>query len=256
MSLFFKVKAYVVWERQTGGNEDRQPYGHITSSFDHTTLCYLHSSYPFLRVYSTRGYLKATVPHRPWFCDYRQLDSCDWRLTAARPPIFHVGIWIYHFSAPTYFHLITWLLPLISRMYIKVRPTITLFTKPEHQAVRSQYATKGNDKYCLSLGYIYIYIYIIYCHPQTDCFMVSQHFSVAREARFPKLGSKPVHIHTHVYIYIYIYICMCVCVCVYVCVHRAQWVNYRLNYAKWKENWHLIWLDIFTKMSRKYLWIL
>ena len=31
----------------------------------------------------------------------------------------------------------------------------------------------------------------IYCHPQTDCFIVSQLFSVARHTRFPKLGSKP-----------------------------------------------------------------
>ena len=28
-------------------------------------------------------------------------------------------------------------------------------------------------------------------HPQTDCFVVSHHFSVARHARFSKLGSKP-----------------------------------------------------------------
>ena len=34
---------------------------------------------------------------------------------------------------------------------------------------------------------IYIITYI-YRHPQTDCFVVSQLFSVAR---FPKLGSKP-----------------------------------------------------------------
>ena len=30
----------------------------------------------------------------------------------------------------------------------------------------------------------------IYCHLQTECFVVSQHFSVARHAKFPKLGSK------------------------------------------------------------------
>ena len=39
--------------------------------------------------------------------------------------------------------------------------------------------------------YIYIYIYIyINCHPQTDCFVVSQLFSVARHARRSKPGSK------------------------------------------------------------------
>ena len=37
---------------------------------------------------------------------------------------------------------------------------------------------------------IYIYIYI-YSHPQTGYFVVSQPFSVARLARFLKLGSKP-----------------------------------------------------------------
>ena len=36
----------------------------------------------------------------------------------------------------------------------------------------------------------YIYIYI-YCHPQTDCFIVSQLFSVARPTRCFKLRSKP-----------------------------------------------------------------
>ena len=31
----------------------------------------------------------------------------------------------------------------------------------------------------------------IYCHPQTDCFVVSQFFSVDRHARFSMLGLKP-----------------------------------------------------------------
>ena len=31
----------------------------------------------------------------------------------------------------------------------------------------------------------------IYCHPKTDCFVISQLFSMARDARFSKLGSKP-----------------------------------------------------------------
>ena len=38
--------------------------------------------------------------------------------------------------------------------------------------------------------YIYIYIYIINCHPQTDCFIVSQLFRVARHVGRLKLGSK------------------------------------------------------------------
>ena len=39
-----------------------------------------------------------------------------------------------------------------------------------------------------TLSYICTYIY---SHPQTDCFVLSELFSVARQARFPKLGSKP-----------------------------------------------------------------
>ena len=42
--------------------------------------------------------------------------------------------------------------------------------------------------YIYAHKFLYVYIYI--CHPQTDCFIVSQLFSVAR----------------HIYIYIYIYI--------------------------------------------------
>ena len=44
--------------------------------------------------------------------------------------------------------------------------------------------------------YIYIYIYIdIYCHPQSECFVVSQLFSVARHIRRLKLKSKPVQLY-------------------------------------------------------------
>ena len=41
---------------------------------------------------------------------------------------------------------------------------------------------------------LYIYIYI-YCHPQTDCFLVSQLFIVAKHVRRFKLGSKPVQLY-------------------------------------------------------------
>ena len=40
-------------------------------------------------------------------------------------------------------------------------------------------------------GPLYIYIYI-YCHPQTDCFVLSELFSVARPAGHSKPGLKPV----------------------------------------------------------------
>ena len=35
----------------------------------------------------------------------------------------------------------------------------------------------------------------MYCHPQTDCFIVSQLFSVARHVRRLKLGSKPAQLY-------------------------------------------------------------
>ena len=41
---------------------------------------------------------------------------------------------------------------------------------------------------------IYIYIYI-YSHPQTDCFVVSQLFSVARHVGRLKLRSKPAYLY-------------------------------------------------------------
>ena len=44
----------------------------------------------------------------------------------------------------------------------------------------------------LLLTYTYIYIY---CHPQTDCFILSELFSVARHAGRSKLGSKPVQLY-------------------------------------------------------------
>ena len=44
----------------------------------------------------------------------------------------------------------------------------------------------------------------IYCHPQTDRFVVSQFISVARNAGRFKLGSKPAQLYV-IYIYIYIY---------------------------------------------------
>ena len=40
----------------------------------------------------------------------------------------------------------------------------------------------------------YIYIYI-YCHPKTDCFVVSQLFSAARHVGCLKLGSKPSQLY-------------------------------------------------------------
>ena len=41
----------------------------------------------------------------------------------------------------------------------------------------------------------YIYIYIYSCHPQTDCFIVSQLFCAARHVGRLKLGSKPAQLY-------------------------------------------------------------
>ena len=41
---------------------------------------------------------------------------------------------------------------------------------------------------------VYIYKYI-YCHPQTDCFVLSELFSVARHVGRSKPGSKPVQLY-------------------------------------------------------------
>ena len=44
------------------------------------------------------------------------------------------------------------------------------------------------------IDFFFIYIYI-YSHPQTDCFVLSELFSVARHAGRSKLGSKPVQLY-------------------------------------------------------------
>ena len=99
----------------------------------------------------------------------------------------------------------------------------------------------------------------IYCHPQTECFLVSQLFSMARQDRFPKLGSKPGWLKrqtkilplskrrkfkrlwipfvlftyirlttrerernadTHIYLYVKsVFTCMCLCFSMHTCMH-------------------------------------
>ena len=62
-------------------------------------------------------------------------------------------------------------------------------------------ATRGGERththtHTHTHTYIYIYIYIyIYCHPLTDCFVLSELFSVARPAGRSKPGSKPVQLY-------------------------------------------------------------
>ena len=42
---------------------------------------------------------------------------------------------------------------------------------------------------------ICIYIMCVYCHPQTDCFVLSELFSVARHVERWKPGSKPIQLY-------------------------------------------------------------
>ena len=55
----------------------------------------------------------------------------------------------------------------------------------------------------------------IYCHPQTDCFVVSQLFSAIRHAGRFNLESKPTELYTRLGIQPLRHIYMCVCVHVY-----------------------------------------
>ena len=61
----------------------------------------------------------------------------------------------------------------------------------------------------------------MYCHPQTDCFVLSELFSVARHAGCLNPGAKPVQLYVRlsfrplghqllvkICIYVYVYICM------------------------------------------------
>ena len=74
---------------------------------------------------------------------------------------------------------------------------VALFPTPLCRSYR-----KGSLRVILDYGrqlyfyFIYIYIYIyVYRHPQTDCSVVSQHFSVVRHAGHFKPGSKPAKLY-------------------------------------------------------------
>ena len=73
----------------------------------------------------------------------------------------------------------------------------------------------------------YIYIYIVINRLlMTDCFVLSELFSVARHAGRSKPGSKPVQLYVRLSFSIYIYMCVCVCVCVWFiqCFYICKWI--------------------------------
>ena len=53
----------------------------------------------------------------------------------------------------------------------------------------------SNERHIQSIAILFSVSIYIYCHPQTDCFVVSQHFSVARHVGCLKLGLKPTQLY-------------------------------------------------------------
>ena len=56
----------------------------------------------------------------------------------------------------------------------------------------NSFKNKDSYKFITHISYIYIYIY---CHLQTDYFVVSQLFSVAKHVGCLKMGSKPAQLY-------------------------------------------------------------
>ena len=91
-----------------------------------------------------------------------------------------------------------------------------------------------------------VFIYIcIYCHLQTDCFIVSHHFSAARHIRRLKLGLKPAQLYVRLSIipfnhqansvsseiirhYVVAFVCLHFCLTGY---QSAQFIRRALYYA-------------------------
>ena len=104
----------------------------------------------------------------------------------------------------------------------------------ERQTERQRQTERVRKLSAVRGWWIYIYVYI-YCHPQTDCFVQSELFSVARHIRRSKPGSKnsPYLLNVCEYIYIYIYI------------YSINNVNFSLR------NWQHKPLFTFTRFWRK-----
>ena len=74
-----------------------------------------------------------------------------------------------------------------------LNPRVSIY--PSGECKNTKLNVTGEDLETL-VANIYIYIYIYICsHPQTDCFVVSQLFYVARHVGHFKLGSKPARLY-------------------------------------------------------------
>ena len=127
-------------DRETERDKDRLQYPPITSSsssFDHTTLCYIQGLTSLLLLLPDQGPLRAIALYRapggqfPWLTISRP-KTPDWRLTPLRFPVSAVGLVYIISQRPR--------IPVIShvkcfRLFTQVHPAITLFTQLEHPAL-------------------------------------------------------------------------------------------------------------------------
>ena len=75
----------------------------------------------------------------------------------------------------------------------------------------------------------------IYCHPQTDCFVVSQLFSVARHMKHSMDPCVGVYIYIYIYIYIHTY------------THKGYSENLFISmYFTWKDTRSNLYVYIFA----------
>ena len=151
------------------------------------------TSGPLLFVWATTGTQLLIQNYRP----YIDFSSPTWkyeyplRLTYF---LFMVGYWNLRFCFPVicWFYLQTEIyvnLSIGNKLYFRHPPLSSLAWEPLCWYYLATALNLLSPSSSAKLVYIYIYIYIV-IHRQI-CFVLSELFSEARQARFPKLGSKP-----------------------------------------------------------------